>query len=526
METGNSQVQSVDDTQEAAGLDATRDSDGDKSEHSEDLCRYCFGPFEEDEDDPKISPCSCRGGQQFCHLSCLRQWQRSVLVTQPTHPAFYERDERQFVCNVCNAAFNVHPPTRSEMMKQFTGPELAALLEVGCLIVTEPKTSKYMANVLLHNSHIPTVQDMRHWVEGVYLIIHVEEDSASDGEDLIVAVNLARPTRIPQGIVDQCKHICASSSASVGRTVTLTGLQRTEFNGREGTVIGRAPHTGRIQVQLSDTDEHKGKKMALKYENLELAGENPPEADVSAYIGGPCQPQNPTAVAVLQATHPDELAKYCCRQGGNQGGLWVSGDLDDVCAIARADAARCGASAAPVDAFWGDARWSRTQLLGEIARGSWGVCRAEVNDVIRKVSGAYEHGQDGAMDTADDSNDAGEDTPLSSHIPWKVLIDCGRLIYAAKSEMTDEDIHREDDAMTAEQEDEAARALNERMQETRQRLRAQLLAQQEARDRENQTTESADTDILNVSDVPAEDGARDAAASSHEESEQGAEDVE
>ena len=26
--------------------------------------------------------------------------------------------------------------------------------------------------------------------------------------------------------------------------------------------------------------------------------------------------------------------------------------------------------------FWGDARWSRTQLLGEIARGHWGMCRA------------------------------------------------------------------------------------------------------------------------------------------------------
>jgi hypothetical protein len=25
--------------------------------------------------------------------------------------------------------------------------------------------------------------------------------------------------------------------------------------------------------------------------------------------------------------------------------------------------------------FWGDARWSRAQLLGEIARGHWGLCR-------------------------------------------------------------------------------------------------------------------------------------------------------
>lgn len=97
-----------------------------------------------------------------------------------------------------------------------------------------------------------------------------------------------------------------------------------------------------FQVRLNGTDEHPdGKKMALKYANLELEGESPPDVDISDFIGGPCHPQNPTAVAVLQATHPDEIAKYNCKQGGNQGGLWVSGDLDDVCAIARADAARC-----------------------------------------------------------------------------------------------------------------------------------------------------------------------------------------
>lgn len=30
--------------------------------------------------------------------------------------------------------------------------------------------------------------------------------------------------------------------------------------------------------------------------------------------------------------------------------------------------------------FWGNAGWSRAQLLGEIAHGSWGLCRATVTD--------------------------------------------------------------------------------------------------------------------------------------------------
>jgi len=31
--------------------------------------------------------------------------------------------------------------------------------------------------------------------------------------------------------------------------------------------------------------------------------------------------------------------------------------------------------------IWGDARWSRAQLLGEIAKGDWGLCKANVGDL-------------------------------------------------------------------------------------------------------------------------------------------------
>jgi len=82
-------------------------------EENEQLCRYCFdGP----EDEPLISPCDCRGDQKYVHISCLRRWQRMVLVSQPTHPAFYERDPRHYKCNVCNGLFTCEPPTRLELM--------------------------------------------------------------------------------------------------------------------------------------------------------------------------------------------------------------------------------------------------------------------------------------------------------------------------------------------------------------------------------------------------------------------------
>ena len=43
-----------------------------------------------------------------------------------------------------------------------------------------------------------------------------------------------------------------------------------------------------------------------------------------------------------------------------------------------------------VFAFWGDARWSRAQLLGEIARGHWGLCRGSVADIACAPEARYE----------------------------------------------------------------------------------------------------------------------------------------
>ena len=39
---------------------------------------------------------------------------------------------------------------------------------------------------------------------------------------------------------------------------------------------------------------------------------------------------------------------------------------------------------------WGDAQWSRTQLLGEIARGHWGLCRASVAELIAAPSARWD----------------------------------------------------------------------------------------------------------------------------------------
>ena len=150
-------------TQDSLGLaDAAADEE---MKEDDDMCRYCFGGRD---DGPLISPCLCAGGQkvsslstpvlaskprfiyllastpsvtmatslltratiyptprtqhaQYVHLDCLRRWQRMVLVSQPTHPMFYEDDVRHHKCNVCLGEFTCPPPTRAELMESFTG---------------------------------------------------------------------------------------------------------------------------------------------------------------------------------------------------------------------------------------------------------------------------------------------------------------------------------------------------------------------------------------------------------------------
>jgi hypothetical protein len=120
-------------------------------DEEEDVCRYCFEGADEGE---LISPCNCKGGQKWVHLKCLRRWQRMVLVSQPTHPAMQRDDIRHHKCNVCSSTFTCAPPTRHELMQSFTGPEIAALIEEGCIIASgEPfseELQRQMAQMPAH----------------------------------------------------------------------------------------------------------------------------------------------------------------------------------------------------------------------------------------------------------------------------------------------------------------------------------------------------------------------------------------
>ena len=51
-------------------------------DESADVCRFCFAGGK------LVAPCACKGSTKWVHLDCLQQWQKSVLLIQPTHPRY------------------------------------------------------------------------------------------------------------------------------------------------------------------------------------------------------------------------------------------------------------------------------------------------------------------------------------------------------------------------------------------------------------------------------------------------------
>lgn len=325
----------------------------------------------------------------YVHQSCLRRWQRMVLVSQPTHPALYTDDARHLVCNVCKQPFTNPPPTRHELMASFTGPALAALVDTDCIIAAHDAFSDQLTEQISSLGALPDELlervGMSHWVRGVYLITDVTPEDEDCGKDHVCAVNLTRP---------------------------LSTTSR--------------------QVRL----EERARALALEKEKPSSAEEDEP-ITVEHFAGGPCLTQTLTACIVvggggrgwttLVARDGDAplLAKAlnlagarlrvrCEGDGGfHRGqavelhGLQARADLNGCEGILlRFDAAAkrwmtrladgSGKALRPTNlapvvglrdkpavlAFWGDAQWSRTQLLAELARGHWGLCRASVADFI------------------------------------------------------------------------------------------------------------------------------------------------
>eukprot|EP00039_Didymoeca_costata_P022554 m.4738 g.4738 ORF g.4738 m.4738 type:complete len:506 (-) comp3080_c0_seq1:147-1664(-) len=406
-------------------------------DEDEKMCRYCFGG---EEDGDLISPCKCAGGQKWVHLSCLRRWQRMVLVSQPTHPAFYEDDVRHHKCNVCLSEFTCAPPTRHELMASFTGAEIAALIDAGCVIVSEEQFSNELEEQITRSPLLGG--SYYHWMRGVYLITEVNEE---DPEITIPCEDEDKLEMVKDRIGEELAIKVSGQTLKLAAAGSLEGVPESELGARLETleipcvlVLRRVdancgddhvsavnltrPYDGPLNKRIVDAAMN-----AVSSKHAAAA-----RVELKHFNGGPCH---------------DKSISTCIVPGGNGKGWTAVKDLKEAIKLAYSRAAkRCpeqqslgggqtveiqGLKARPdlngeiglllrfdkpsgrwlvrlkngegkkvkpdnlkgldgvngrVFVFWGDAEWSRAQLLGEIARGHWGLCRATVHELVTPPS--------------------------------------------------------------------------------------------------------------------------------------------
>lgn len=409
----------------------------DMDEEDERICRYCF---EGEEEGDLISPCKCAGGQKYVHLKCLRQWQRMVLVSQPTHPAFYDRDLRHQTCNVCKSEFTCAPPTRHELMASFTGPEVAALIDPGCVIAAHEAFSSELESQL---ARMPAFMHQQssylNWIKGVYLITAVEEEHGSftlpiDSQSMLVKVREKMGSELSMQLQGRRLRLASSHD--------LKGVASERL--AEAFEKLRAPCTIHLEavdpttcgddhvvaVNLTRPFEPDQALYAKIVEKVTRKYKSAAAVKITHFMGGPCEEEDIMSCIVLGGSGCGwtvvkdleaavELAytravKRFDTQGEIAGGqtvrlvgLQAAPELNDEIGIALRFVESSGrwlirlrngdgkqlrpanlegleGAGGRVFCFWGDARWSRAQLLGEIAKGDWGLCRANVGDLAAK----------------------------------------------------------------------------------------------------------------------------------------------
>eukprot|EP00401_Gymnodinium_catenatum_P003995 CAMPEP_0117528214 /NCGR_PEP_ID=MMETSP0784-20121206/37197_1 /TAXON_ID=39447 /ORGANISM="" /LENGTH=556 /DNA_ID=CAMNT_0005324489 /DNA_START=27 /DNA_END=1697 /DNA_ORIENTATION=- len=395
-----------------------------ESETDERICRFCF---DGDEAGELISPCRCIGGQKYVHFNCLRMWQRAVLVSQPTHPDTVTGDCRQQICNVCKTEFSCPPPTKNELMASCTGPEIAALIEEGCIIAsTESFSNKLLKQIVGLPERLIEGVVFRNWIRGVFLIVKVANEHSSvqcelsDGEDVeafidqlgedarTLTFNRRRfsitcdgPLRDLSEDALPAARRAALRATSLPLTMQLIPMSQGD-TGSDGILAVNLAQPLDISRRSS---LHPGRELVFAAEVAQVVGFNAtPRATISHFLGGPCEDERVSACLVFfRGRYAVMRDKTCMNMALRLAEALASGQgLDTAPEVTWVPTEGTDADIASqqdeIDAdgeeqfsegrdvrlavFWGYAGWTRCQLMGEIARGSWGMCRASREDVV------------------------------------------------------------------------------------------------------------------------------------------------
>jgi len=291
----------------------------------EKICRYCF-----DGDGELIAPCKCIGSQKWVHKECLIKWQRMCQVRKSTHPWYRDQSDPEKVCYVCVTAFDIKPPNYEDLVQGLTGEEIVARVKEGFLIVATIESSEQSRAILRMSGNIEHIhRNLTPWIGGVYLITQITPGMR---DDMITAVNLTQEIpRAPSFYSEQIRSILRN------KRVRVKWMDSGPCDGLHG--IGCLRATSREHVEsipgISIMDDMP--------QGLTIAG---------------------TFTTVVNTCHEDWDHENLIRERGKTSPM----------------------PAPPnrlVYACIGDGTWTRSQLIGEIARGAWGMAVYKTSDVFK-----------------------------------------------------------------------------------------------------------------------------------------------
>lgn len=297
-----------------SNISSTKDNVVTENGEEKKICRICF---EEGDSDDLTIPCQCKGSQLYAHIDCIKQWQLTVMLGGSNHPCYVKNEERHKTCNVCKTDFQMKPLTRLNLMENLA--DFPAEKIVPGLVCVHEKPNNLMTDrlplvlrALVESKHI-------HFKESVYLMYAVEEKGSKDGEDKILGINLVRP----------------------------------------------------MDTDFEAVDPHLDPRTKLREEDLydEVIKRESEGMQLFYARGGPCRLPVATAMAlyqddeiVLNGSGPECVHRV--KDGETEFTLMV-GELRQILQVPG--------KIHTLLVFHNRAEWSRAQLLGEIARGSWGT---------------------------------------------------------------------------------------------------------------------------------------------------------
>lgn len=283
-------------------------------QHDKMICRYCF-----EDTGTLIAPCNCEGSNKYVHQECLAKWQYNSILSQSTHPKYQTNIEK--ICNVCGSEFKFKEYSRDKLMLQFTGKEIANMINKGCYLVSSKKSSS--SNLELMNKHKNNRElcnNLKHWTKSIFLVTNIQ------GKDDNI-------------------HILGISMTNV---ISVDDYPPLYFTW--------------IKLDRHPFFQNKSK--------------------VTHFIGGPCNPNIPFYLINIKESSLKniDLERFnIVKVVTDMENTFIFGQLYELLGnlgYQYLDTLNY------ISIIWGIAGWSKTQLLGEIARGGWGLSKPKIIDNI------------------------------------------------------------------------------------------------------------------------------------------------